>query len=278
MKPAGVADLLFRFEGLRDQYNRRCYVSPDPLQFVLECGHVADREVVAFVASALAFGNVKQILRSIQTVLDRMGEPARYVTTTSRSAMRRDFAGFRHRFVGGDELADVMHALGRLIDRDGSLGATFAAGLRTEEVDVVDALSRFVEAIRSKCEDRRSYLAPSPDDGSACKRLNLFLRWMVRADDVDPGGWDVSPAKLVVPLDTHMHRIALALGLTQRRQANLRTAREITDAFRRCAPEDPVRYDFALTRLGIRTDTDLDGFLKSCRGDAGNRRSTLVVE
>ena len=87
------------------------------------------------------------------------------------------------------------------------------------------------------------------------KRLNLFLRWMVRRDDVDPGGWDsVSRGRLVVPLDTHLFRIARTLGFTDRKSADLAAALEITDRFREIAPDDPVRYDFALTRLGIRAD------------------------
>ena len=104
-------------------------------------------------------------------------------------------------------------------------------------------------------------LLPSPVAGSACKRLNLFLRWMVRRDEVDPGGWDhVPPSKLIVPLDIHMHRISLQLGLTGRKQANLKAACEITNAFRAIEPDDPVRYDFSLTRLGIRDDLTPDGF------------------
>ncbi|MFC1474950.1 TIGR02757 family protein, partial [bacterium] len=100
--------------------------------------------------------------------------------------------------------------------------------------------------------NRSCYLTPAPRRGSACKRMNLFLRWMVRRDDVDPGPWtDVPASKLVVPLDTHMHRISSGMGLTSRKQADLKTAIEITDAFRAISPEDPVRYDFALTRLGI---------------------------
>jgi uncharacterized protein (TIGR02757 family) len=108
-------------------------------------------------------------------------------------------------------------------------------------------------------------LLADPRDKSACKRLNLYLRWMVRRDDVDPGGWEgVRPAQLVVPLDVHMHRIGRALGLTQRQQADCRTALEVTEAFRKISPEDPVKYDFALTRLGIRDDTNLDAFLARC--------------
>jgi len=97
---------------------------------------------------------------------------------------------------------------------------------------------------------------------SDLKRLHLFLRWMVRRDEVDPGGWEsVTPARLIVPLDTHMHRIALRLGLTSRKQANLRTAGEITAAFRALERDDPVRYDFCLTRLGIRNDMSIEEFL-----------------
>ena len=108
-------------------------------------------------------------------------------------------------------------------------------------------------------------MLPCPSRGSACKRLNLYMRWMVRRDDIDLGGWDRVPAsKLVVPLDTHMHRIALAFGATRRKQANLRTALELTAAFRAIAPDDPVRYDFALTRFGIRSDMDVEAFLRQC--------------
>ena len=104
---------------------------------------------------------------------------------------------------------------------------------------------------------------PCPSGGSACKRLNLFMRWMVRCDEVDPGGWEEIPASsLVVPLDTHMYKICRALNLTGRRQADLRAAVEITKAFKKVAPDDPVRYDFALTRLGIREETEAFGRLR----------------
>jgi len=105
-----------------------------------------------------------------------------------------------------------------------------------------------------------------PSGKSACKKLNLYLRWMVRSDAVDPGGWqNVHPRQLIVPLDVHLHRIGRLLGLTDRKQADLAAAMEVTAALRAVAPDDPVKYDFVLTRLGIRTDTDRDGFLEQCR-------------
>jgi uncharacterized protein (TIGR02757 family) len=94
-----------------------------------------------------------------------------------------------------------------------------------------------------------------------------MLRWMVRKDRVDPGGWSGIPAaKLLIPLDTHMHKIATGLGATKRKAADMRTVVEITEAFGRLAPEDPVRYDFALTRLGIRSEMDVGAFLARCNG------------
>ncbi|MEJ2656586.1 MAG: DUF2400 family protein, partial [Desulfobacterales bacterium] len=103
------------------------------------------------------------------------------------------------------------------------------------------------------------HLIALPQRGSACKRMNLLLRWMVRKDNVDPGGWRGVPwSKLIIPLDTHMHKIGLKLGFTKNRQANMRTALEITSGFRKIIPEDPVKYDFALTRFGIRSDMHID--------------------
>ena len=92
----------------------------------------------------------------------------------------------------------------------------------------------------------------------------MYLRWMIRKDDVDPGCWKgISPSKLVIPVDTHIHRICRKLRLTRRKQADLKTALEITEKFRRIAPDDPVKYDFVLTRFGIRDDLDYEGMIKS---------------
>ena len=153
----------------------------------------------------------------------------------------------------------------RVIEKYGSLQACFTTGLKEGDDTIIPALSAFARELNLCAHSQYSGFLPSPVDGSACKRLHLFLRWMVRFDNVDPGGWDrVSTSRLIVPLDVHMHRICLLMGLTKRKQADLRTAVEITAAFRAIAPHDPVRYDFALTRLGIRGDADLPAFLEKC--------------
>jgi uncharacterized protein (TIGR02757 family) len=244
-----------RLEALYSEYNRRRYVHPDPLEFLYDFHDPLDVEVVGFIASSLAYGNVKQILRSVSLVLSRMGPcPSAFLLNSPFDRVEESFSNFKHRFTTGQDLARLLWGVRRVIERHGSLQKCFMSRLHANDHTVIPALSAFVESVLPEGCD---FLVPTPGKGSACKRLNLFLRWMVRCDDVDPGGWDgVSPSKLIVPLDTHMHRIAMTLGLTKRKQANLRTAVEITEAFRRLSPGDPVRYDFVLTRFGIRKDLD----------------------
>jgi uncharacterized protein (TIGR02757 family) len=205
------------------------------------------------VASALAYGRVQQILKSVSEVMERMGDaPSNFVLGHSAGKLQNVFADFRHRFTGGAQLAALLTGMKRLILRYGSLQACFCTKSKRSDDTILPALAAFVQELSKEASAELNMLLPSPRKGSACKRLNLFLRWMVRTDDVDPGGWKgVSPGKLVVPLDTHMHRIGLKAGLTCRKQADLRAAIEVTRGFRIITPEDPVRYDFALTRLGI---------------------------
>lgn len=252
-----------QLDGLYHKYNRPEFVDPDPLAVIYRYGEVRDREIAGLMASALAYGNVRQIMRSLSAVFEPMPFPARYLKGATRQGLLNDFSGFRHRWTTGEEVASMLWGIKMVVDEFGSLEACFAAGLSENEDDVVGALSRFSGKLRAPSGYRKTSLLPDPDRGSACKRLNLFLRWLVRKDGVDPGGWRcVSPAMLIVPLDTHMHRIGRRMGFTSRKQADLKTALEITRAFRVINPEDPVRYDFSLTRLGIRDDLEEEEFFE----------------
>jgi len=252
-------------EELYELYNRRRFVHPDPLEYLYRYEDVRDREVVGLIASALAYGRVAQILLSIGSVLDAMGPPVQFLRERSPRMIHRAFDGFKHRWTTGPQLAALLVGIKHAIERHGSLETCFAAGLRDNEETLEPALTRFVYALHAGTRNGSRTLLPDPARGSACKRLHLFLRWMVRHDDVDPGGWNAVPrTKLIIPLDTHMHRIAVGLGLTARKQANARTAYEVTAAFRRINPDDPVKYDFALTRVGIRNEMDVAALV---RGD-----------
>ena len=250
-------------EQLYAHYNSRKWVHPDPLEFLYDYGDLKDREVAGLIASSLAYGRVAQILKSVSGVLEKMGpSPYDFLMSATPSSLRRTYSDFRHRFTAGEELAMMLIGAKSVIERFGSLYNCFLSGFNDDDDTILTGLSFLVNAIRTNLNSRNNSLLPLPEKGSSCKRWNLFLRWMVRRDHVDPGGWDrVNPAKLIIPIDTHMYRICLLLKLTGRKNADMRTAKEITFAFRKIVPEDPVRYDFALTRLGIRTDADLNVFL-----------------
>jgi uncharacterized protein (TIGR02757 family) len=248
-----------RLEALYCAYNRREYVHPDPLELLYSYEKPRDQEIVGLLAASLAYGRVTQILASIRKVLGGIGtaggESARaFLKHAEPNEIFGLFDSFRHRFTTGREISSLLVGIKRAIESKGSLEQLFVAGLGGSDDSILPALAAFVERLRILAGGAQACasLLSSPVDGSACKRLNLFLRWMVRRDAVDPGPWTaVSPALLIVPLDTHLFRIARRMGLTARRQPDLKTAVEVTQAFARLCPEDPVRYDFALTRLGI---------------------------
>jgi len=253
-------------EALEELYrrtNRRELVSPDPIEFLYRYDGL-DREVAGLVASSLAYGRVAQILRSVGKALALMGPPAGFATALPPAEMRRRLRGFKHRFTTGADLARLLAGAGRCIMAHGSLGRCFARHVARSAENIIPAAAAFVEEISRAAGGGLGSLLPSPERGSACKRLNLYLRWMVRKDAVDPGGWPVSPRVLLVPLDVHMHRICRAAGLTSRRQCDLRTAVEATRAFALFEPGDPVKYDFALTRAGINPASGAGEFLSEC--------------
>ncbi|MFP4356694.1 MAG: TIGR02757 family protein [Phycisphaerae bacterium] len=249
-----------KLEEIYHLYNRPEYISPDPLELVVPWQDPAEAEVVGLVASSLAYGRVEQILKSARWVLDRLGpSPRDAIAGAAAEHLADRLAGFRHRFQTADEMACLLEGAGRVIARAGSLGAAFADCL-DRGAGLVDALADWTGRIDP---DRRcGHLLADPRRRSACKRLMLYLRWMVRSDAVDPGYWErIDPARLIVPVDTHMHAIAAGLGATARKSADLRTAREITAAFAGICPADPVKYDFALTRWGIRRQMDRNDLL-----------------
>jgi uncharacterized protein (TIGR02757 family) len=187
-----------------------------------------------------------------------MGEsPHRFVLGFDPAKDARRFDGFRYRFNRPRDVAAFCLATQRLLIRHGSLGACFTAGFSPGDRDVTAALERFVDGVLSQDlsavfpGNRLSYgfrhWFPRPSTGGACKRLHLFLRWMIRREPPDFGLWTaVPPAALLIPVDTHIENMARSIGLTRRRTRNGKMAEEITARLRVLDPADPVKYDFAL--------------------------------
>jgi uncharacterized protein (TIGR02757 family) len=235
-------------------------IEPDPLQLVLRYDAPRDQEVAGLIAAAFAYGRAETIVANIGVVLARMTpSPFQYLTTfNEREALKR-FAGFAHRFHKTPDLVAFLGLLANVVREHGSIGALFEECYDASDSDIGPSLARFVGSVLAAPSSRPDtapaslrYLLTSPNDGSACKRMNLYLRWMVRRTAPDLGLWTfVDPAKLLMPLDTHVHRIATFLGLSDRKSADWKAARLLTDELARLDAADPVRYDFALCRLGI---------------------------
>jgi uncharacterized protein (TIGR02757 family) len=209
--------------------------------------------VAGLVAASLALGTVKGILAGAGAALALLGpSPAREIDSLGRKGLREAFAEFRYRFFTGDDVSSLLAAVAALRGSHGSLGNRMRE-LSAKNGTIAPALAEFVRELRAASpRPFRTSLFPSPEDGSACKRPFLFLRWMARKDDVDPGVWarGLEPL-LIVPLDTHMERAGRSLGLLERKGNGIKAAVELTESFKSLNPEDPVKYDFALTRPGI---------------------------
>ena len=247
-------------ERLYEKYNRHELIEPDPLQFVYRYSKPGDMEVAGFLAASLAYGRVGQIQRSMEDLLGRMGaSPCEFVGNFSKSQRKR-LGDFKHRFTTGDDIADMLELLGWVLREHGGIEKYFAAGYNENDRDIVPALSGFCESLLQRYvtdkgrEPQRGlrYLLVRPSGGSACKRLSLFLRWMVRADDVDAGLWkSIDKSRLIVPMDVHMGRLTGLLGFHDHKTISLKTAKLVTAKFAVIDSNDPVKYDFALSRIGI---------------------------
>jgi uncharacterized protein (TIGR02757 family) len=235
----------------------------DPVHIVRRYAAPEDREVVGFCAAGLAFGRVASVLNSIESLMAAMGpRPAAFVRAfdPARDAQRLHPLG--HRWIRGKDLVALVLVLQRMLRESGSIERFFTDGDDRSAPDVGPALDAF--STRALATDLRPaygrtpkrpgvcYFFPRPSAGSACKRLNLFLRWMVRKDEIDLGVWrTVPPARLIVPLDTHVIRLGRCLRLTRYVSPGWKMAAEITASLRGIDAGDPVRYDFSLCHVGM---------------------------
>jgi len=184
--------------------------------------------------------------------LEKLGKkPSNFLRNSDKNDLSKLFSDFKHRFTNEIEIVSFLKNIGAVLVKYGSLYNCFLKNYDNRQ-GILPALLFFINELRlGDCKCYNS-LIPFPTGKCAYKRLNLYLRWMVRHDNIDIGIWkEISPSNLIIPLDVHMHRIAKDLQLTTRNQADLKTAIEITEEFKKFDPDDPVKYDFALTRLPI---------------------------
>lgn len=269
MNQAEIFKLKPYLESFLKDFDHERHIRHDPVFFVHQYENPRDQEVVALLASCLAYGRVEKILEFLGSLFKQMGHsPYEFILNFDLKKDRQKFHTFTYRFHRGRHIACFIYLLKQALQTCGSLEKIFLESYSSQNPDMQKALSVFVEKIlggdvcpfysSGKLPQRSPvrYFLPSPDLESTCKRLNLFLRWMIRGPDkVDFGIWkNVRPAHLMIPLDTHVARICRYLGLSNLTSASWKAAYEITQNLRLLDSEDPVKYDFAICHLGISGD------------------------
>jgi uncharacterized protein (TIGR02757 family) len=229
----------------------------DPVGFAHPYADPLHREHVGLVSPCNAFGNVKAIRAKLDDLLARLGpQPARLAGDGAR--LRARLRGWKHRVFRGEDIARLLRGARAVQQAHGSLGAFFQGEL-SRLGTMREALAAFCDAVREAGQLRKhpvrrgpAHLLGDPRGPSGSKRLLLYLRWMTRGPDgVDLGLWPVDPARLLVPVDVHIHRLSYNLGFTRRRDLSWKTTEEITRALARFDPADPAGYDFSLCHMGI---------------------------
>ncbi len=268
-----------RLKPLLDElYNKYSlsYLESDPVYFPHQYKDPLDIEIAGLIASSLAYGKVDIFKPKIAHILSVMGtSPSGYIKTFNPSK-ENSFDGFVYRFNRGPDIIHLLSVIQEIIKRSGSVKEFFLQGYSPDDPDIENALSSFVLRILEmdckeafldgRLSDGFKHLFPAPGKG-ACKRLNMYLRWMVRKDSIDFGLWsEIPPSKLIMPIDTHVARLSRYLGLTKRKGVDWKMAVDVTGALKALDPEDPVKYDFALSRLGILNECPARMDENKCRG------------
>lgn len=250
-------------DALLDQHDRTRSIQRDPIRLPHRYVAPQDRALAALFAATYAYGRVDLFLERldrIAEVWDAHGGPSAFVRHSDPQTWRGLLGHLHYRWTRGDDLVLFHAALRGALAEHCELAAVFAGAtvrdaLQHASEQISHHASQWTAPLGLPSELTRGlrYFLPSPRGGSACKRSNLFLRWMVRPDDgVDLGLWThLRPDQLIIPVDRHIQRITPLIGLVPRADGSWRSAVAITDALRALDPDDPVRYDFALAHLGI---------------------------
>ena len=263
-------------EKLYVKYNRTELVPPDPLQFAYRYSARGDMEIAALLAATLAYGRVEQIQKTLDNLLGRMGKSPYEFVRDFAPAKRQKLLDFKYRFTPGKDICDLLELLKLVFEKNGSIEKHFLSGYNKTDENIIPALSGFCDSLLNMYSARHKtapgrglkYLLAGPAKNGASKRLNLFLRWMVRDDHVDLGLWkSIDKAQLIVPIDIHIFRVSKMLGFCRRKNISIKTAVEVTERFAQIEPDDPVKYDFALCRIGMSQNSEDWNMIKSCIGD-----------
>jgi uncharacterized protein (TIGR02757 family) len=238
------------------EYNRKDFIANDPVCIPHLFTKKQDIEIMGFIASVLAWGQRITIINKCSELITRMDNAPHDFMVHHKENDLKKMLGFKHRTFNDTDLLYFISFFSWFYKKSDSLENAFVASEKYTEENTGKALVDFHELFFSMedfPERTRKHIS-TPLRKSACKRLNMYLRWMVRKDNkgVDFGIWNkINPSQLICPCDVHVERVARKLGLIVRPQADWLTAIELTENLKKFDPKDPVKYDFALFGLGI---------------------------
>lgn len=244
-------------------YNQPRFIQADPISIPHRFSQKQDIEIAALFAATLAWGQRTTILNNLNRLMECMDHaPFEFVKNHTETDLRK-MLGFVHRTFNDTDLLFFIDALRRLYNLHSSLEDVFSQGMKPTDTTVEGALIHFNRSFFNAPHlSRTEKHVSTPEKKSACKRMNLFLRWMVRYDEnsVDFGIWkSINPSQLLCPLDVHVHRTATALGILHRKQADWQATLELTAKLRELDPKDPVKYDYALFGISVEKQWDSIG-------------------
>lgn len=214
-----------------------------------------DKEFLGFFVSCYAYGSIEQINKYVCKFVELSeGNVYEYIKHFNHRTLNNN-NDYYYRFNTEQDFIDLLYSLKTIVKEYGSLKSLFLEHYSPEDENIFPALGKFTSKIRNagKHSGTFSYLIPDVSKNSTCKRLNLFLRWMVRKDSVDTGLWnrEVDKSKLIIPVDTHVYKVSQKLGLVSRKSCDMKYAVELTEKLKSFDPMDPVKYDFALCHIGV---------------------------
>lgn len=256
------SNIKLKLNDIYSKYHNKRFLKNDPLVWVHGFKNDKNIEIAGLIGSSIAYGRVEKIIESLYSVKKITGEDIfSFVMDTSYSKKNSLLNKFIYRFNNGTDFALLFECVKHSINKFGSIGNHFHDEFVKSGENMKKTLCGFSESFKKpylkifkKKKKSFEFLLPSPLQGSTCKRLNMYMRWMIRKKDgIDFGAWENIPSSvLFMPVDTHIAKIARSLKFTQRKSADWKTVEEITDYLKKIDSFDPVKYDFSLCQSGMR--------------------------
>lgn len=244
-------------DALVSEYETSDFIKNDPIQFLYKVSEDREKEIIGFIASLFAYGNRKVFIKKINEIFTKTDKDLLgFIKNGDFSILK----GFEYRFAKDSDIIPIFNCLSKLYNESLGLKELFLYAKNNANIEKNMLNERFFQIIVDYFYSNAPttvgsgfyHMIPNPKNGGAMKRMNMFLRWLVRKGPVDIGLWNfINTAELLIPLDVHVARVSRDMGLLKRKSNDFKAVIELSDKLREFSPEDPIKYDFAMFAFGI---------------------------